>query len=82
MQGSLLCSVSSENAQNDKFKGSVTSLAPKPISNCYQAAKPTENQLLPFPIPQGKTVWETITSIRLESAFYSVLHTIFRLTLV
>ena len=60
----LSCSVFSVNAQNDKFKATVTSLAPHLISNCYQVSKPKENQLLPFPIPQGKTVWETITSIQ------------------
>lgn len=66
----LSCSFSSVNAQNDKFKASVTSLAPHLFSNGYQVAKSKENQLLPFPIPQGKTICETITSIQLQLAFY------------
>lgn len=66
----LSCLVSSVNAQNDKSKASVTSLAPRLFSNCYQVAKPTENQLLPFPIPQGDTVWETVASSQFQSAFY------------
>lgn len=66
----LSCSVSSVNAQNDKFKASVTSLASHLFSNGYQVAKLKENQLLPFPIPQGKTICETITSVQLQLAFY------------
>lgn len=66
----LSCSVFSVNAQNDKFKASVTSLAPHLFSNGYQVAKSKENQLLPFPIPQGKTICETITSVQLQLAFY------------